>query len=111
MCAGQEIEVPVEQVVVGDKLTTRPGEKIPTDCKVLSGTSAVDESLPTGASVPGEKQPGATFFQVVCLKSLAPARWLFPGSLLQPDFHLRQLHGLRDLLAFSFALGYLAWRV
>jgi Cu+-exporting ATPase len=55
---GREMDIPVEQVVVGDVLIVRPGEKIPTDGEVLSGASAVDESMLTGESVPMEKQPG-----------------------------------------------------
>nr|MDQ3353235.1 heavy metal translocating P-type ATPase [Actinomycetota bacterium] len=57
---GQEVMVPVEQVVVGDHLRVRPGEKIPTDGRVVDGASAVDESMLTGESVPVEKSQGAT---------------------------------------------------
>jgi Cu+-exporting ATPase len=55
---GAEIEVPVAAVSVGDVVVVRPGERLPTDGQVLSGTSAVDESLLTGESLPVEKQPG-----------------------------------------------------
>ena len=57
---GGEIEVPVAAVSVGDVVVVRPGERLPTDGRVLSGTSAVDESLLTGESLPVEKQPGDT---------------------------------------------------
>jgi copper-transporting P-type ATPase V len=57
---GVEQMIPVDQVRVGDLLKVRPGEKIPTDAEVVEGTSAVDESMLTGESVPVEKQPGAT---------------------------------------------------
>jgi copper-transporting P-type ATPase V len=50
--------VPVEQVRVGDLLRVRPGEKIPVDGAVVSGASAVDESMLTGESVPVDKGPG-----------------------------------------------------
>src|SRR6266436_3056670 len=52
---GQEVELPIEQVHVGDELIVRPGEKIPVDGVVLSGTSSVDESMITGESMPVEK--------------------------------------------------------
>ncbi|HEY7983914.1 MAG TPA: heavy metal translocating P-type ATPase [Ktedonobacterales bacterium] len=50
--------VPVEQVHVGDRLLLRPGEKVPTDGTVIAGTSAVDESMVTGESLPVTKQQG-----------------------------------------------------
>ncbi|PSQ56253.1 heavy metal translocating P-type ATPase [Halobacteriales archaeon SW_7_71_33] len=55
---GEEREVPVEDVAVGDRLRVRPGERIPTDGVVRDGQSAVDESAVTGESVPVEKRPG-----------------------------------------------------
>jgi cation-transporting ATPase V len=55
---GQELMVPVDQVVVGDLLRVRPGEKVPTDGEVVDGASAVDESMLTGESVPVEKASG-----------------------------------------------------
>jgi len=59
---GQERDIPVEQVVVGDIVIVRPGEKIPVDGKVESGDSAIDESMLTGESVPVEKKPGDAVF-------------------------------------------------
>jgi Cu+-exporting ATPase len=55
---GSERRVPVEQLAVGDRFVVRPGEKVATDGVVEQGTSAVDQSLLTGESVPVEKQPG-----------------------------------------------------
>jgi Cu+-exporting ATPase len=55
---GGEIEVPVAALSVGDVVVVRPGERLPGDGRVLSGASAVDESLLTGESLPVEKQPG-----------------------------------------------------
>lgn len=57
---GQEISIPVEQVVVGDLLLVKPGEKIPVDGEVLEGISAVDESMLTGESLPVDKAAGDT---------------------------------------------------
>ncbi|MFZ3263202.1 MAG: heavy metal translocating P-type ATPase [Terriglobales bacterium] len=56
---GSERDVPLEQVKPGDKLRVRPGEKIPVDGVVLDGSSAVDESMITGESMPVEKGSGA----------------------------------------------------
>ena len=55
---GQVVELPIEQVQVGDKLMVRPGEKIPVDGTVLSGISSVDKSMITGESIPVEKVEG-----------------------------------------------------
>jgi Cu+-exporting ATPase len=55
---GKEVELPVEQVLVGDEVAVRPGEKIPVDGIVLSGSSLVDESMITGESIPVEKRVG-----------------------------------------------------
>ena len=55
---GTERRVPIEQLAVGDRFVVRPGEKVATDGVVVEGTSAVDQSLLTGESVPVEKQPG-----------------------------------------------------
>ncbi|MGC9357146.1 MAG: heavy metal translocating P-type ATPase [Anaerolineae bacterium] len=70
---GEEVEVPIEQVQVGDVMVVRPGEKIPTDGVVVAGESAVDESMATGESMPINKEPGdevigATVNQVGLLK-------------------------------------------
>lgn len=57
--SGEEIDIPLEQVQVGDVIRVRPGDKVPVDGIVLEGTSAVDESMLTGESLPVEKGPGA----------------------------------------------------
>lgn len=56
--AGEERLVPVGDVAVGDLVRVRPGEKVPVDGEVVDGSSAVDESMLTGESVPVDKQPG-----------------------------------------------------
>jgi len=55
---GNEEEIPLEDVEVGDRMKVRPGEQIPTDGVVVDGQSAVDESMVTGESVPVEKREG-----------------------------------------------------
>jgi Cu+-exporting ATPase len=55
---GQEKDVPVEEVVMGDLVRVRPGEKIPVDGTIKEGRSSVDESMITGESIPVEKNPG-----------------------------------------------------
>ena len=55
---GQEMDVPVEAVQIGDVILVRPGEKVPADGTVLEGRSALDESMITGESIPVEKGPG-----------------------------------------------------
>ncbi|MGH2481213.1 MAG: heavy metal translocating P-type ATPase, partial [Ktedonobacteraceae bacterium] len=55
---GVEHELPIEQVQVNDELIVRPGEKIPVDGTVLSGSSSVDEAMITGESLPVEKHAG-----------------------------------------------------
>ena len=55
---GVEVEIPLEAVRVGDAVVVRPGERIPVDGVIVRGTSAVDESLVTGESLPIDKGPG-----------------------------------------------------
>jgi P-type Cu+ transporter len=55
---GLEKEIPANEVVVDDILIVKPGEKIPTDSVVVEGTSAVDEKMITGESIPADKKPG-----------------------------------------------------
>jgi Cu2+-exporting ATPase len=55
---GQEVEMPSAEIVVGDTIVLRPGEKVPVDGEVISGTTSIDEALVTGESLPVDKGPG-----------------------------------------------------
>jgi Cu+-exporting ATPase len=54
----QEVDVPIAQVVLGDIVLVRPGEKIPVDGEIVEGSSTIDEAMVTGESVPVKKHPG-----------------------------------------------------
>ncbi|PAL19774.1 heavy metal translocating P-type ATPase [Sphingopyxis sp. GW247-27LB] len=56
---GKEEEIPAEAIMAGEIVVLRPGERIPTDGEVIEGSSAVDESMLTGESMPVSKEPGA----------------------------------------------------
>jgi P-type Cu2+ transporter len=55
---GQELELPTAEIVVGDRIRLRPGDKVPVDGRIVSGSSSVDESLVTGESIPVDKREG-----------------------------------------------------
>ena len=55
---GEEVDIPIEQVVVGDVVIVRPGERIPVDGIIIEGNSAIDESMLTGESIPVDKGKG-----------------------------------------------------
>ena len=57
---GKEIDIPIDQVTVGDLVRVRPGEKIPVDGQITEGASSIDESMITGESIPVDKKAGDT---------------------------------------------------
>lgn len=59
---GKELVVPIEQVIIGEIIVVKPGEKIPVDGQIIEGSSAVDESMLTGESLPVDKRPGDAVF-------------------------------------------------
>ncbi len=65
----EEIEIPIEEVVTGDLIRVRPGEKIPVDGIVMEGYSSVDESMLTGESMPVEKNTGSNVIGATLNKS------------------------------------------
>ena len=56
---GKELIIPIDEVVVGDVIVVKPGEKLPVDGEVVEGNTAIDESMLTGESIPVEKAPGS----------------------------------------------------
>ncbi|MDL1962508.1 MAG: heavy metal translocating P-type ATPase, partial [Deltaproteobacteria bacterium] len=66
---GKEIDIPIEAVMEGDLILVRPGEKIPTDGVIVTGSSSIDESMLTGESIPVAKEPGSDVFAATLNKS------------------------------------------
>jgi len=85
---GEEVEIEVEQVVPGDIIQVRPGEKIPVDGVIKEGSSAVDESMLTGESVPSEKDPGDDVFGATLNKTGA---FRFEATKVGRDTTLQQI--------------------
>ena len=86
--AGVERRIPVEQLSVGDRFVVRPGEKVATDGVVEEGTSAVDQSLLTGESVPVETRPGD---EVVGASVNAGGRLIVRATKVGADTALAQI--------------------
>jgi Cu+-exporting ATPase len=84
----QELDMPVEEVVPGDVILVRPGEKIPVDGKVLDGNSSVDESMLTGESLPVEKNAGSEVFGATLNKTGA---FRFTATKVGKDTALQQI--------------------
>jgi len=59
---GKEIEIPIDEVKVGDIIRVKPGGKVPVDGELVEGTSSLDESMITGESIPVEKIKGDKVF-------------------------------------------------
>ena len=57
---GKEVSIPIEEVIVGDIILVKPGEKIPVDGEIIEGSTSIDESMLTGESIPVEKNIGST---------------------------------------------------
>lgn len=85
---GEEREIPVEQVVVGDTIVVKPGGRLPVDGVVLSGHSAVDESALTGESLPVEKSEGD---QVLSASINTTGRMVYRAQRVGADTTLAQI--------------------
>lgn len=85
---GQETDIPVEEVVPGDVITVRPGEKIPVDGRLKDGSSAIDESMLTGESLPVEKKVGDEVFAATINKT---GSFRFEATKVGKDTALQQI--------------------
>ncbi|MBD3289363.1 heavy metal translocating P-type ATPase [candidate division KSB1 bacterium] len=83
-----ETDVPIRDVVVGEIIIVRPGEKVPVDGEVISGTSAVDESMITGESIPVEKHSGS---QVIGATINTTGSFRFRATRVGKDTALAQI--------------------
>ena len=85
---GDEQDIPVEDVLPGDLVVVRPGEKIPVDGLVEAGVSSVDESMLTGESLPVEKKPGQEVFGATLNKT---GSFRFRATKVGRDTALQQI--------------------
>lgn len=85
---GAEVEIAIEEVVIGDTVIVRPGEKIPVDGMVTQGASSVDESMLTGESLPVEKSAGDEVFGATLNKTGA---FSFKATKVGKDTALQQI--------------------
>jgi len=116
---GAEVEVPVAEVLRGDIVVVRPGERIPVDGAIVAGESAIDESMLTGESMPVEKGPGGAVFSGAFNRSGSfrfAATQVGSGTVLRRMIEMvRQAQGARapvarlaDVVSGYFTLGVLA---
>ncbi|MEO1294847.1 MAG: heavy metal translocating P-type ATPase, partial [Cyanobacteria bacterium J06636_16] len=85
---GEEQDIPIKQVQVGDHIRVRPGEKVPVDGQIISGSSQVDESMVTGESVPVTKQVGDEVIGATLNKS---GSFVFEAARVGNDTLLAQI--------------------
>lgn len=85
---GEEKEIPVEDVAIGDLVMVRPGEKIPVDGVVRDGVSSVDEAMVTGESIPVTKHPGDEVIGVTINKT---GSFTFEATKIGKDTMLSQI--------------------
>ncbi len=97
---GKEVEVPVEEVAVGDLILVRPGQSIPVDGEITEGTSSIDESALTGESLPVDKGPGDKVAAASINKS---GSFTFRATRVGDDTTLAQMIALVDEAASSKA--------
>ncbi|OGG28676.1 copper-translocating P-type ATPase [Candidatus Gottesmanbacteria bacterium RIFCSPLOWO2_01_FULL_46_21] len=85
---GKEIDIPIEDIKVGDIMRVRPGEKIPIDGSITEGSSSIDESMVTGESIPVDKNVGDTVIGATINKT---GTFLFQATKIGSDTMLSQI--------------------
>jgi len=85
---GKEVDVPIEEVKVGDTIRVRPGEKVPVDGKITDGSSNIDESMVTGESMPVDKKVGDPVIGATINKT---GTFLFLATKVGSDTMLAQI--------------------
>ena len=106
---GKEVEIPVEQVILGEQVIVKPGSRFPVDGTVISGNSAVDESALTGESLPVEKGTGD---QVLSASINTTGRLIYRADRVGEDTTLAQIIALvEDASASKAPIAKLADRI
>ena len=104
---GREQDIPVEEVLAGDVVRVRPGEKIPVDGIIVDGVSTIDESMLTGESAPVDKAPGA---QVIGATINGTGAFGFRATAVGQDTALAQIVRLvEDAQGAKPPMQRLAW--
>lgn len=85
---GKDIDVPIDEVKIGDVIRVRPGEKIPVDGQILEGESSIDESMVTGESMPTDKSKGDTVIGATMNKS---GTFIYKATKVGKDTMLAQI--------------------
>jgi len=85
---GEEVDIPISQVQIGDIIRVRPGEKIPVDGEIIEGESSIDESMVTGESIPVDKTKGDTVIGATINKT---GTFLFKATKVGQDTMLAQI--------------------
>ncbi|MBI2040045.1 copper-translocating P-type ATPase [Candidatus Microgenomates bacterium] len=84
----KEVDIPITEVVIGDTIRVRPGEKIPVDGEIIEGISSVDESMVTGESIPADKTKGDTVIGATINKT---GTFLYKATKVGADTMLSQI--------------------
>lgn len=86
--SGKEMDIPIDQVIIGDIIRVRPGEKIPVDGEIIEGVSSIDESMITGESIPVDKSKGDVIVGATINKT---GTFLYKATKVGADTMLSQI--------------------